>query len=542
VRGRFDILRGKLGQDDKYADLRERLNAAETLLQEGQQAPMRASQEGGWLSSLIILKDTRNREWWRRVARDLKNTRRGYTFSTIAQVAMALLAYVLSIISTYLTNLGTVLTVEYYAGGSLWVWMIPIICGWIWCGVQASYNSIEDSLTAHNAIVARDTSVPTDAPDTEARQLGILCRSGLTPRPERRIDGGDLETYELGRASKTVATYRPIIFNASVEGHEKCEGPIFNYARVFTWWQFARTLEKSFDDAINHFEYVGEGVSLGREAAETDALNPEPKTRAGEVAEFCGLNRFLDAYPNWQDVDGEVQERIIRASTLAMVIQWGTTGPAIMVGYLTPTKGLGCRSSSYLIYGLAGTLAWILLLISSYLSHASMLEYQSTYTGEQRGFSKKAWAKTGRKTRTWERGSLANSAEYTEIHPMQDLEQAAPAPLMGQTRPHITDISLLRPRAAHAILNFFTVVTRILGEAIAGANACWIVLSAFFEFTASSSPATAPRTGRNTSGSRCSSRRSSCWSIRRPFLLGVYVFLWRFAWCLGFCLCLFART
>jgi hypothetical protein len=61
---------------------------------------------------------------------------------------------------------------------------------------------------------------------------------------------------------------------------------------------------------------------------------------------------------------------------MAITIQWGTTGAAIMIAYLTPVVGLGCRSGSYLVYGVAGTLSWICLSISADISNRVMVRLQ----------------------------------------------------------------------------------------------------------------------------------------------------------------------
>jgi len=50
-------------------------------------------------------------------------------------------------------------------------------------------------------------------------------------------------------------------------------------------------------------------------------------------------------------------------------LQWGTTGAAVLLAYNTPVVGLGCVSGAYLLYGLAATLVWILLVSSAFLSH-----------------------------------------------------------------------------------------------------------------------------------------------------------------------------
>lgn len=58
------------------------------------------------------------------------------------------------------------------------------------------------------------------------------------------------------------------------------------------------------------------------------------------------------------------------ASITTMFVQCGTTGASIIMAILTPTKGLGCRSGGYLLYGVMATSSW-LLLVSTVLSHAA---------------------------------------------------------------------------------------------------------------------------------------------------------------------------
>lgn len=60
-----------------------RVSAAMELLQDAQQAPLRVSQEDGWLSSLVVLRE--NQAFWKTVKRNLRITRRGLSASLFAQ-------------------------------------------------------------------------------------------------------------------------------------------------------------------------------------------------------------------------------------------------------------------------------------------------------------------------------------------------------------------------------------------------------------------------------------------------------------------------
>jgi hypothetical protein len=60
--------------------------------------------------------------------------------------------------------------------------------------------------------------------------------------------------------------------------------------------------------------------------------------------------------------------RYLIASLVALVLQWGTTGGAIIILWLTPTTGLGCRTLIYVLWASISTIIWILLVASSILT------------------------------------------------------------------------------------------------------------------------------------------------------------------------------
>ena len=60
---------------------------------------------------------------------------------------------------------------------------------------------------------------------------------------------------------------------------------------------------------------------------------------AAEAAAYAGLplSHALDAYPEFRDVPPDVWWHVIVAGCAAMFVQWGTSGSAILIAYLTPT-------------------------------------------------------------------------------------------------------------------------------------------------------------------------------------------------------------
>jgi hypothetical protein len=432
---------------DKYSDFSVRVRAIQFLLQEAQQVPLRASQERGWLSSLLV--GPKNQAWWRNVKRRLMRSRRGVTFSLVAQILAAAVAWLFTVASGFIDSRGDRVVANQLSSGTLWLWLIPVIWGWVMVGTQYAADTIDEALRADVAYRAKEPPIAAEASVTEkGEQRGIMVRSGLALQPHR------VQTNEAAFEVPPVTNLDlPGWLGADIMGDEKRIGPIFNYARVFTWWQLAQTVELALATTINAIA-IGETCKTGEEKALfrtwTSERRPEDNL-AGDsfaTAQYCGLdlNRGeILAYPEWSDITADVWKRIVVASIVALFVQWGTTGPGILIAYYTPTKGVGCRTASYLVYGGLATLVWILLSISMMFSHAAMVRYQREHRN---------------------------------------------APSMDFRRPSITSPAL-SPRGpqgyerttAHSILCGLAVATRVLGKTIAVGNTLWLLLAALMEYT-----------------------------------------------------------
>jgi hypothetical protein len=115
------------GLEDTYQTAAEYvtiLPAVELLLAEAQQVPLRAIQQHGWLSSLLVRPG--NRVWWSTLRERLESTRRGVTFSLFAQGFSAFIAWVFVIASAFIASLGQPSVALQISSGSIWAWMVRI--------------------------------------------------------------------------------------------------------------------------------------------------------------------------------------------------------------------------------------------------------------------------------------------------------------------------------------------------------------------------------------------------------------------------------
>ena len=132
IQCRFEGLQQRasvLGPPHEANFLQQRLWSVQFLLKESQQAPLRLSQEGGWLSSLLLLKE--NNGWWSGVRRSLRQSRRKWTYSLVAQLSMAAAAFGLTVLSALAGELGDNSTALQLSSGTIWLWLLPIIMGWL---------------------------------------------------------------------------------------------------------------------------------------------------------------------------------------------------------------------------------------------------------------------------------------------------------------------------------------------------------------------------------------------------------------------------
>ncbi|KAF7345250.1 hypothetical protein MSAN_01901600 [Mycena sanguinolenta] len=386
---------------ERYRYMVERVSAAAFILQESQQCPMRANQRTGELANLITLPDRQN--FWKTAAKDLKNTRRGFTYSFLAQVIFAFLSYLVSFIGAVHDSLGSPDVGLQFASSAVWAWMFPIVFGYIRVGSQLKAGSIKEGLLGNTAMQQHD--IPAEAEVAYQKGLrpnadlywplpsAVLEKSAvstnsrplthditplhastsrlrvpfhgsnqddedqLTNGPESTITLPAIVVHDAAVTELDRVLPPPTWFGMDVQGDEQREGPIFNYARIFTWFAFADHVGGGFETAVEQFR-----------------AKKEIPTRPEDAAARCDFRprEDLPAFKAWSNIPHAAIHHMFYAAGLALFLQWGTTGAAIFVAYTTPAVGLGCRSGSYLIYGVAATISWIFLVLSSFLSHATM--------------------------------------------------------------------------------------------------------------------------------------------------------------------------
>ena len=387
-----------------YPNVRNAIRILSSL----QQSPIRVVKEGGLLASLIVL--PQNDKWWTQLAQSI-DYNRTWSISAATSIAWVVIAYVFTIIDSFAAGISNFINSEGQGVGTLWLWLLPIVIGWLQispnCDSAHLRSAVEraNSELAHAATDDRDIVVPMDKTQARAIELTLTEVDAL-----RRKESLELE------------------FAVDLRRDEKCISPIFNYARFLPWAQAVEDVSEAFQAASDHFYNhdsvdhsipwvpVKMGQKLNKdnrkgtkaqvesycnpwEPADYTPLQPVDSSTPLQPAEYIPLQP-ADSNP-WQFVEKprsrwgpKVVSRMFLASALALMLQWGTAGAALIHCWYAPTRGenftvlaplscflitvtgLGCRSASYILYAVLSTIVWMLLVTSSILTHyASMPQY-----------------------------------------------------------------------------------------------------------------------------------------------------------------------
>jgi len=307
-------------------------NAAKALVYL-QQAPLHITTRDGLLASLIVLPE--NDEWWDCLVDRLEQTHT-WTVATATSIAWVIIAFVFTIVDSFM-NLGKNVNSTGQGVGTLWLWLIPIVVGWLWIPV-CSHDKLKAAVDRANdlAFKANNAGAPTRVYDT-------------------------LRIQPFGVSESTEALTRDAARTA----------PVFNYARIWGWWRIVEMIAQAFEHAG---EQAGEHVPVngsGQWVLPRDKYSTaQPENRTGTVQQVRAYCGFPGEAPVQSVPPGEWTRAFI-ASVFALGLQWGITGSAVITVVFTPTTGLGCRSGSYILYGIVSTMIWLALLLSSYLAHCA---------------------------------------------------------------------------------------------------------------------------------------------------------------------------
>lgn len=349
-----------------------------TVISAFQHVPIRISSDPSLLASLIVL--PQNDGYWEVLLRGVEKTRR-WSIPLAMNFVWVVFAILLTIIDSFhgppTGDVG-------YSIVATWTYLLPLIIGWLHVGSQPEPNHLRDCLDAANKLAWVATN---------EKEKPVQARD-ITGRPNRAIEfmRGDVE---LARKDELRTV------------------PAFNYARTFIWSlnaQHILSLAKNAAANAKHRLPV-DGYGSGRRVVWVagDSGTVASENRLGteeEIIRYCTeitatpFERvfgapspvfppspvssrtpntsiamvpfyYLPAVRNPSRWASGVWSRVAIAALFSLGLQWGTIGAAVIIHYCKAPVGLGCRSMSFLMYGVAATVSFFLCLASTILAHIS---------------------------------------------------------------------------------------------------------------------------------------------------------------------------
>ena len=315
-----------------------------------------------------------------------------WTISAASSIAWVLIAFAFTIFDSF-TNLGRNLNSNGQAVGMLWLWLVPIVVGWLWAPVS-SYDKIIAAINRANDkafVAAHDPPPQTNGPrSTTPFSIGPLSippsitgssnnhpsddhPSGADPAPgDKPPNSPRLASRDSTKRAFMIYGKKKVFTQDAVRA-----APVFNYARIWEWSSTVEMIAQAFenaDDQANNNTPVADETDWVKTPRGRKGIHEDNRVGfVGEVHAYCGFFRTDEEPPRC--LPSGMWKRMMVASVLALGLHWATTNSAAITLIFTPTIGLGCRSGTYILYGCLSTLIWLMLMLSSYLAHLAKVRH-----------------------------------------------------------------------------------------------------------------------------------------------------------------------
>jgi len=268
-----------------------------------QHAPIVVDGGGGLLSSLVVV--PQNDAWWKDLASHLNYTHT-WSISAATSIIWVVIAYLFTVVdSVGGGNITASVNANGQGVGDLWMWLLSVVIGWLQLSPKSDSKKLRAAFDKANEIAY--------VVDYEGNVVKASSRS------RRRAISMRQETSDR------------------LQQDEHCTIPIYNYARFIPWLRGVEEIASAFDTASERAK--NRLAVSGKEWIESPVdAEITPINRVGtlyDIERYC-----TPLFQRWKGKSIWDKQTILRmscAAVFALFLQWGTTGSAIMVVFLTPT-------------------------------------------------------------------------------------------------------------------------------------------------------------------------------------------------------------
>jgi len=391
-----------------------------------QHIPFRIDGSGSLLPSLIVLRQ--NNRYWEVLEVAAKRTRQ-WSIPVAMNIVWVLVAFSLTIVDSFV-DFSYFIAVPGDAGYSIaavWTYLLPLVVGWLHVGSQPEANHLRNALDeAHNTAYMATASKPIlatqvnggfaraiefstkhinyinadeekTAPIFNYSRVFVWSQSAeyiltlyqhAAAKAEQRIAvqgeewmGGDEATpnHNWTGNEAEIMQYCTAGRQALVHPNPSDPQPPIPLTPYSAFPPSARPSAMTLPTAVMHtnadaFAHrlpsstslkFDEEIPSKHDEGAPSKYDEETPSKYDEEAPSTEVRAVLEK-PVFAT---GVFQRVVVATVLALGLQWGTTGASILIHVNTPPKGIGCRATTFTVYGVAATLAFWLLLFSSVLAH-----------------------------------------------------------------------------------------------------------------------------------------------------------------------------
>ena len=386
-----------------YLPNKEHIPLAVSILQH---IPFRIDASSSLLPSLIVL--PQNDRYWKLLAVAAKRTRQ-WSVPVAMNIVWVLIAFLLTIVDSFVDfdNFIGVPGDAGYSIAAVWAYLLPLVVGWLYVGSQPEADHLRNALDDAHEI----TYVATAAEPVLANQVTGRSARAIEPSTKHidHVNADEKKTAPIFNYSRVFIWSQHaehilgLCENVAAKADRRQtvrqggewmggdDGAIPAYDRVGNEVEVMQYCMEECEDPIGHLPRGGspqhpihfspysayppspEPSAIGFLTAETYAnadayahrRTPNGSSKYDEEAPSAEVR----AVPEKPVFATEVFQRVVCATILALGLQWCTTGASILIHLMTPPKGMGCRATTFIIYGALATLAFGLLLSSSVLAH-----------------------------------------------------------------------------------------------------------------------------------------------------------------------------
>ncbi|THU75813.1 hypothetical protein K435DRAFT_706356, partial [Dendrothele bispora CBS 962.96] len=282
----------------KYSNVQSAVRILSSL----QQGPVRIDHsDSSLLPSLVVL--PQNDQWWRGMRRKLEYTHT-WTVSAATSIVWVFIAYIFTVTDFFTRDAEQLVDASGQGVGSVWLWLLPVVISWLQISPKCDSKRLDEAFEETNMTAYVATSESTQP---------VLASS------------------QNGHHRAIYLEHR----DGSLQTDERCTAPIFNYSRVFSWAAMSEEVVDCFRQASKRARDF-KPVDKGQWAQDDHYGRISQKNRIGtamQVQEYCQYYPTIQRRYQW---GSGVWSRIIIASSMALLLQWGTTGGALVIVISTP--------------------------------------------------------------------------------------------------------------------------------------------------------------------------------------------------------------